>query len=56
MDLFDFAQYDIAYIAKYSPRPHGCGSFKDDVSMDEKSGVKNINKKLSKSLWRAIKN
>lgn len=37
MDLFDFAQYDIAYIAKYSPRPGTAAAyFKDDVSMDEK--------------------
>lgn len=37
MDLFDFAQYDIAYIAKYSPRPGTAATyFKDNVPMVEK--------------------
>ena len=49
MDLFDFAQYDIAYIAKYSPRPGTAAAhFKDDVSMDEKKRREKIlTKKLS---------
>lgn len=49
MDLFDFAQYDIAYIAKYSPRPGTASAhYKDNVSIDEKRRREKIlTKKLS---------
>ena len=49
MDLFDFARYDIAYIAKYSPRPGTAAThYKDNVPMDEKKRREKIlTKKLS---------
>ncbi len=37
MDLFDFARFDIAYIAKYSPRPGTAATyFKDNIPLEEK--------------------
>ena len=49
MDLFDFAQFDIAYIAKYSPRPGTAAThYNDNVPMDEKKRREKIlTKKLS---------
>ena len=37
VDLFDFSRYDIAFIAKYSPRPGTAAThFDDNVSQEEK--------------------
>jgi len=49
MDLFDFAQFDIAYIAKYSPRPGTAATHYDDnISLEEKRRREKIlTKKLS---------
>lgn len=50
VNLFDFAQYDIAYIAKYSSRPGTAAThFKDNVPMAEKKRrEKLLTEKLAK--------